>query len=125
MKIHALCNTGETIRYVLLADHEAAVAALTQERDYFRGQYHAKLVREDELLKDMLQLCAERDALALKVEALSMPVTDEECELFDLDCQGHFSTYGVDALIAARSVKEQRLDPQGVDADWQDTGEPR
>ena len=102
MKIIALCNTGEVVRYVLLADHEAAVAVLTQERD----------------------------ALKLRVEALERPVSDEEWIKRSVMSSG-LRVAGKDSvndLIAARTAKKPskpRLDPQGVDADWQDTGEPR
>jgi hypothetical protein len=48
---------------------------------------------------------AENAALRKQVERLSAPVTDAECEQFDLDCNGHFSRMGIEALLAAR--KEQ------------------
>jgi hypothetical protein len=45
---------------------------------------------------------AEILALRQQVERLSAPVTDAECEQFDLDCNGHFSRMGIEALLAAR-----------------------
>jgi hypothetical protein len=57
------------------------------------------------LIERIAALEAENGALRKQVERLSAPVTDAECEQFDLDCNGHFSRMGIEALLAAR--KEQ------------------
>ena len=109
---------------VKTADHEAEVAALTQERDeakrgpccrepWCEGDCTCEICAPDLAIRD---LKAERDSLKLRVEALSKPVSDEESDTFGRYMSGNdgyddgirFTPGQVTTLIAARAAKAQR-----------------
>jgi uncharacterized protein YqfA (UPF0365 family) len=104
-------DNPETVRRIvadaldtLQENHDNVPAKIEEEIDYTLDVYRTECDKDVTTYR-IGKLEAENAALRQQVERLSAPVTDAECEQFDLDCNGHFSRMGIEALLAAR--KEQ------------------
>jgi hypothetical protein len=62
----------------------------------------------ERLKADKKALVLIADSRQATIERLSAPVSETECDEYDLDGNGHFSAYGIENMIAARSNDKEK-----------------